>query len=116
MANKLECKSISVPAISSGIFGFPKNLCAQIFFCAIKDFVLSKEENVINNKIFLKKVRLTNFDKVTYDIMLREFQTFCEHKESALDSNMLYEGEDSQTQPYNGSKNEVIEPKNSTLV
>ena len=31
---KLE--SISFPAISSGIFGFPKDLCAKIFFDTIK--------------------------------------------------------------------------------
>ena len=95
MANKLGCKSIAVPAISSGIFGFPKMICAQIFFCAIKDFVVSRQENEINKTIFLQKIRLTNFDEETYDIMLREFQTFCKHKESALDSNMLYEGGDS---------------------
>ena len=29
-------ESISFPAISSGIFGFPKDLCAKIFFDTIK--------------------------------------------------------------------------------
>jgi len=62
VANKLGCKSIAFPAISSGIFGFPKQLCAQVFFCAIKDFVMSDQEHLINGRVFLNKIRLVNFD------------------------------------------------------
>jgi putative ATPase len=73
MANKLGCKSVSIPAISSGIFGFPKTLCAQVFFCAIKDFVVAANENTINATRFLKKVRLTNYDSETAKIFEEEF-------------------------------------------
>jgi O-acetyl-ADP-ribose deacetylase (regulator of RNase III) len=39
MADKLQCRSIAIPAISSGIFGFPVPLCAQIIFSAINSFI-----------------------------------------------------------------------------
>ena len=38
-ANELGCRSISMPAISSGFYGFPKPLCAEVFFKALKKFV-----------------------------------------------------------------------------
>ena len=39
MADKLRCRSIAIPAISSGIFGFPVGLCAQTIFSAIHHFI-----------------------------------------------------------------------------
>lgn len=66
MANKLKCKSVAIPAISSGIFGFPKDLCAKIFFDAIEDFV--KEIKKDGSKTVLEEVRLTNFDEETTSI------------------------------------------------
>lgn len=38
-AQKLELESISIPAISSGIFGFPKDRCAQILLAQAKQFL-----------------------------------------------------------------------------
>jgi len=38
-ANELECESVAIPAISSGIFGFPKPLCSKVFFYSLVKFV-----------------------------------------------------------------------------
>jgi len=59
--------SISFPAISSGIFGFPKDLCAEIFFKVIA-------EHAKEGKTNLKHIRLTNFDQPTADVFFKEIQ------------------------------------------
>ena len=43
-ADELECSSVSIPAISSGIFGFPKLLCAYVFFHALSMFVVDAKK------------------------------------------------------------------------
>ena len=43
IAKELNCKSISIPAVSSGIYGFPKELCASIIFDAVEDFICNLE-------------------------------------------------------------------------
>lgn len=91
MANKLGCNSIAFPAISSGIYAFPKPLCAQVFFCAIKDFVIADSEHTINGRVFLQTIRLTNYDDETAGVFKREFDCFCRDQQSALETNMLYE-------------------------
>jgi len=54
--------SLSFPAISSGIFGFPKDLCAQVFFTTI---LLYLKEHPKTN---IKHIRLTNFDWPTVEV------------------------------------------------
>ena len=60
-ATELKLKSISIPAISSGIFGFPKELCAEVFANEIEDFLK-------NNQSTLELIRLTNIDEYTSKI------------------------------------------------
>ena len=45
-ANELNCESVSIPAISSGTYGFPKPFCAEVFFLAIKQWVADTIEEV----------------------------------------------------------------------
>ena len=52
---------MALPAVSSGIFGFPKELCAKIMLETISEFL--KTENKT-----LTEVRLTNFDDPTVTI------------------------------------------------
>lgn len=64
-------RSVAVPAISSGIFGFPKKRCAKVLFSAALEFFRSEPKSTIN------LVRFTNFDKATVEIF----------KEAAADLN-----------------------------
>ena len=64
-ANELGCSSVSIPAISSGIFGFPKPLCAHVFFLSIESFTRSVIAQGAEEKPALKTIRLCNFDNET---------------------------------------------------
>lgn len=60
-------KTISIPAVSSGIFGFPKDKCAQIMTSvAALHFIENKE------KTSLEEVRFTNNDMLTCNIFKNE--------------------------------------------
>lgn len=72
-ANELGCKTVSIPAISSGIFGFPKPLCAQVFFACLKLFVKQAKKTGSDPVLTLETVRLCNFDDETTEIMKTVF-------------------------------------------
>ena len=61
-------KSISIPAISSGIFGFPKEECAKIMIDTSFEVVESGEAE------YLEEIRLTNFDQPTVGIFKEEME------------------------------------------
>jgi len=64
-ADELKCSSISLPAISSGIFGFPKEKCASIMFDISITYIKEGKTN-------LKEIRFTNFDDKTVTLFEQE--------------------------------------------
>jgi O-acetyl-ADP-ribose deacetylase (regulator of RNase III) len=67
VADELKCASMALPAISTGIFGFPKDRAAEIIFSAIEKYFASNTSN-------LKVVKLTLFDQATVDVFLKSWQ------------------------------------------
>ncbi|CDW83924.1 UNKNOWN [Stylonychia lemnae] len=68
-ATKLCCKSVSLPAISSGLFRFPIKLCVRYFFSAVEDFCYQNNPENVS----LRKIRFTNFDEPTVIEFQQEF-------------------------------------------
>jgi len=60
--DELKLKSIAFPAISTGIFGFPKERAAMVILVAIKDYCDEMPPD------YLQKVRMTIIDQPTLDV------------------------------------------------
>lgn len=65
LADTLECKSIAVPAISTGIYGFPKERAATIAFKTIMDCSKSF--------LSLQEVRLIAYSIKDYELLLNQW-------------------------------------------
>lgn len=64
VADELKCSSISMPAISTGIFGFPKDRAAKIIFSAIEAYFTKVKDSTIQT------IRLVLFDDATVKVFL----------------------------------------------
>ena len=67
VADELKCSSIAMPAISTGIFGFPKDRAAKIIFDSIEKYFES-------NSSTLKVVKLVLFDQATVDVFIKSWK------------------------------------------
>ncbi len=67
VADELKCSSIAMPAISTGIFGFPKDRAAGIIFKTIEDYFSETQDSKI------KTVRIVLFDQQTTDVFLKNW-------------------------------------------
>ena len=67
VADELKCSSIAMPAISTGIYGFPKARAAGIVFSTIEKYFEKSSSN-------LKIVKLVLFDKSTVDAFLNQWR------------------------------------------
>mmetsp|Transcript_19044 Transcript_19044/g.21207 ORF Transcript_19044/g.21207 Transcript_19044/m.21207 type:complete len:387 (+) Transcript_19044:71-1231(+) len=88
-AERMNLPSLSIPAISSGIFGFPKPRCARIMFDAAIHFDQSCKHDQLN------VIRYTNFDSLTAGIFTDEFDSrFDDEEEGDDESNEDKDSED----------------------
>jgi O-acetyl-ADP-ribose deacetylase (regulator of RNase III) len=71
MADANGLRSISIPAISSGIYGFPKPLCAKIMFDTVLKYVYERDTET--RPVSLQVIRLVNFDEPTVSVFTTEF-------------------------------------------
>jgi O-acetyl-ADP-ribose deacetylase (regulator of RNase III) len=67
VADELKCASIAFPAISTGIFGFPKERAAKVIFGAIENYFAG-------NASGLKLVKLVLWDDETVNAFLGEWK------------------------------------------
>jgi O-acetyl-ADP-ribose deacetylase (regulator of RNase III) len=67
-ADELKLASIALPAISTGIFGFPKGRAAKIIFAAVQGYFAE------NTTSTLTLVHITLFDRPTLDAFLEEWE------------------------------------------
>ena len=68
LASEERLKSISVPAISAGIFGFPKDRCAKILVGETGIFLKSKPDSS------LELVEFCIFDKEAFECFKKELE------------------------------------------
>jgi O-acetyl-ADP-ribose deacetylase (regulator of RNase III) len=65
VADELNCSSIALPAISTGIYGFPKDRAAGISFSTIEKYFAQ------NSSSGLKSIKLVLFDQSTVDVFIK---------------------------------------------
>lgn len=68
LASEKKLKSISIPAISSGIFGFPKDRCAEILIEECLRYIKK------NREASLKEINICIFDDEAVRIFLKKFE------------------------------------------
>ena len=76
LATQKAFKSISIPAISSGVFGFPKDRCAKILVNETINFLTRREDLPSNIKI----VEFCLLDVETINAFKKEFENLKNNK------------------------------------
>ena len=68
LAGQLDLRSIALPAISTGIFGYPKERAAGVILQAVRDYFIQ------NPTSGLQQVRIVLFDRETVEAFLKAWE------------------------------------------
>lgn len=68
VADELKCSSMALPAISTGIYGFPKERAARIILSAIEGYFAGNASSGV------RTVKLVLYDQATVDVFLKSWQ------------------------------------------
>jgi O-acetyl-ADP-ribose deacetylase len=74
VADELKCKSLTMPAISTGIFGFPRDRAAWIIFSSIDEYFAKTQQSGI------QQIRMILFDMETLQVFLKTWQAYLSSK------------------------------------
>jgi O-acetyl-ADP-ribose deacetylase (regulator of RNase III) len=72
VADELKCSSVALPAISTGIYGFPKDRAAEIILSAIEKYLAEISSG-------LKIVKLMLYDQSTVDAFIKVWRDRWSH-------------------------------------
>jgi O-acetyl-ADP-ribose deacetylase len=78
IADQLKCETIALPAISTGIFGFPKDRAAGIIFSSINEYFSKSQDSGI------QQIRIILFDVTTLQVFMKIGQTYLSSKKKKL--------------------------------
>jgi len=66
VAESLKVKSVALPAVSTGIFGYPKELGVKVIFNEVLRYIDKNPDTVIN------EIHFTNIDTLTAELFYKE--------------------------------------------
>ncbi|KAL9974230.1 hypothetical protein ACROYT_G011245 [Oculina patagonica] len=106
LAAQLELCSIALPAISSGIFGMPKTICAQVMFEAVEEFSSSTDAEFST----LRDVRIVIIDDETISFFREEFVKRYTSQETSSTKPTHQERPSTEEQKGSSASNAKVEP------
>lgn len=80
-ANQCGMGSVSIPAISSGIFGYPKELCAEDILEEVRRLAVETQDSGNGT---LDYVRICVFDRETFEPFYSQFEETFKQKELSM--------------------------------
>ena len=108
----MKYRSISIPAVSSGVFGFPRDLCSKVILDGVLEFC---DENP---RCKLSEIRLINIDSPTVQVFEEEMKKrfgaqkdFKEHKGQSPDPAFAF-GPKRATFEMFKTQNQYLTPQN----